>query len=93
MNQLSQLKDLIKENKLDEAKGILTTILDRPLTDEEKGEAIVTLTMLYIEAKNSMDKEFLDVYEKTMKSIKDIDNAQSRLADAKKLEDVRESLK
>ena len=92
MDEITKFKDLVKENRLDEAKAILARIIEKPLTDEERGAVLTNLAMFYIEVSNSMDKEFLDNYEKTMAAIKKIESSQKGLEDKQKLASIRKSL-
>ena len=92
MNPLSNLSTLIKENKLTEAKTILDGILAKPLSDKERGEALVKLAMIYVEVKNSIDREFLKSFKETMDAVKSINIVQQKIKDQRKLEEVRGNL-
>lgn len=76
-----QLNQLLSENKLDEAKEMITQVLDRPLTSEEKGAALVTLAAAYIKASNEANKRYEQALDDVLASLKKIDETQSQAND------------
>lgn len=86
------LASLLSEGKLDQAKEILKGIVAAPLSDVDRGRAIVTLTMLYVEVKNKIDQEFLADLQQTIDTIRKIGVTERKIKDAAALAKVRSEL-
>jgi hypothetical protein len=83
---------LVQQGKLDEARGVLAEALSGKLSDIERGQAIVTLVMLYLQVKNQIQKDFLVDIKKAIETLKAVDAVDRTVTDSIKLEKVRASL-
>lgn len=93
MTNISSISQLLKEGKQDEARAILTEAISAPLSNVERGRALVTLAMVYMGARNTIDKEFLSDIKKTMETIRAVQATERSINDGMKLVKVRQSLK
>ncbi len=80
------------EGKRDEVRAILQEVVNIPLSDIERGEALVTLAMLYVQVKNSIDADFLADLQKTLEALKMINKKEQEVGDVIALEKVRKDL-
>ncbi len=80
------------EGKRDEVRAILQEVVNIPLSDIERGEALVTLAMLYVQVKNSIDADFLADLQKTLEALKMINKKEQEVGDVVALEKVRKDL-
>ena len=92
MNNISSLGSLIQQGKLEEAKAVLASVVNAPLSDADRGQALVTLAMVYMEAKNKINQEFLDEIKKTIQEIKSLNKVESGINDQVDLAKVRANL-
>ncbi|MDB5259767.1 MAG: hypothetical protein JWO73_975 [Candidatus Taylorbacteria bacterium] len=83
----------MKEGKTEEARKLLAAAVSEPLSDEEKGRALVSLAMLYIEVKNKINADLLADMKKTIETLKVIGKVEFAVNDKVKLAEVRETLK
>jgi hypothetical protein len=83
---------LMAEGKRDEVRAILQEVVNTPLSDIERGEALVTLAMLYVQVKNSIDADFLADLQKTLEALKMVNKKEQQVGDAIALEKVRKDL-
>ena len=83
---------LIAEGKMEEAKIALQELVSVDLTDVERGRALVTLALLYIKIKNSINQEFLAEMKKTIAFIRSASASEIKVGDAIALAKVRSAL-
>ena len=89
---LKNIGVLMAEGKRDEVRAILQEVVNIPLSDIERGEALVTLAMLYVQVKNSIDADFLADLQKTLEALKMINKKEQEVGDVIALEKVRKDL-
>ncbi len=89
---LKNIGVLMAEGKRDEVRAILQEVVNIPLSDIERGEALVTLAMLYVQVKNSIDADFLADLQKTLEALKMINKKEQEVGDVVALEKVRKDL-
>ncbi len=80
------------EGKRDEVRAILQEVVNTPLSDIERGEALVTLAMLYVKVKNTTDADFLADLQKALGVLKMVNKQEQEVGDAIALEKVRKDL-
>ena len=83
---------LLSEGKLDQAKEIIKGLVTAQLSDVDRGRAIVTLTMLYVQVKNKIDNEFVEDLQKIINQIRKIGATERKVRDANALAKVRAEL-
>ena len=83
---------LMTEGKRDEVRAILQEVVNTPLSDIERGEALVTLAMLYVKVKNTTDADFLADLQKALGVLKMVNKQEQEVGDAIALEKVRKDL-
>lgn len=86
------LATLLSEGKLEQAREMLKGLMSTPLSDVDRGRAIVTLTMLYVDVKNKIDKEFLADIQSTIDKIRKIGITERKARDAMALAKIRAEL-
>ncbi len=92
-DDIKNLKNLLTEGKLDEARALITSSFSKPLTEEERSEAILDLSLIYMEAMNSVNREEKEVLETALRAIGQINKEEVKARDQIKLDDVKASLK
>lgn len=89
---VAQFGALVKANKLEEAKALLSTFGSLPETAEERAESKLFLADLYIKLTNAMNQAYLDVLNDSIQQLKLL-NAKDKAIDEKaKLAETRASL-
>jgi len=76
---LKQIKSLVKENKLEEAKESLYGYLSQPFTSEEKGEIYTTASLLYMDIMTKLYNVGAYELEKTSNAVRTISDAQKNI--------------
>ncbi len=87
-----KLDQLLTENKFDEAGEYIKSIIQAPLSKEERGEAILFLTTTYMNAMNSINKDYKDMLKDTLVALDEINKAESASMDEIALQKVRSEL-
>ena len=77
----NELKDLLVQEKWDEAKNLLEAYLSAPLTKEEKGAAYVAFVMTYIDVMHRLNRDYEDKLNEALESLQVIDVAEQELTD------------
>jgi methanogenic corrinoid protein MtbC1 len=86
------LTTLFKEGKLDEAKTLINSLVQRELTSREKGELYVNFLSMYMDVVNSLNQEYKLFLQQTLASLKDIKKAEKKVEEDIKIEEVRTGL-
>lgn len=92
MTDISSLGKLIQEGKLDESRALLVEAVNTPLSDVERGQAIVTLVLAYMQTKNTINQALLADIKETLRILKSVSSDENVLKDGVKLAKVREKL-
>lgn len=94
MNIDSQkLEQYLAEKKYDEAKAMITDIVNAELTEEERGEGLVGFLSVYVEIMNRVNTQYKDVLKEILADMQGLNLAESKMTDDIKLKKVREDLK
>ena len=89
---LSQFEELLKAEKFEEAKQLLSTFGSLQTTSEETAEAKLFITQLYIKLTNAVDGAYLGELQDAMQKLKILDAKEKELDEKAKLIQARISL-
>lgn len=87
-----KIEQLLSENKMDEARDYIREIIKAPLSNIDKGEAIVMYTTMYMELMNNINEEYKAVLEEILAGLKAVDVAEAKLKEGIELKKVRAEL-
>jgi hypothetical protein len=87
-----KLDQLLSENKIEEIGEYLKSIIQSPLSQEERGEAILFLTTTYMNAMNSINQDYKDMLKDTLATLEEVNKAESASMDEIALQKVRSEL-
>lgn len=87
-----KIEQLLSENKMDEARDYIREIIKAPLSNIDKGEAIVMYTTMYMELMNNINEEYKTALEEILAGLKAVDVAESKLKEGIELKKVRAEL-
>jgi len=80
-NKEKQLQELLDAQKWDQAKELLDSYLNSPLSLEEKGAAYVAFVSTYLEMVNRIQEQYLNELDKLLESIKVIKRQELEVVD------------
>jgi uncharacterized protein HemY len=86
------IEKLLEEEKFEEAKKVIEEAFRQNLDDEEKGELLSKISLLYMEVTNSINRKYKKALEDALESIKNINSFESKVADEVKIQEVRGEL-
>ena len=89
---IKKLEALLAEKKLAEAGVLIREAVNAPMTESEKGSALVNYASVYMEAMNRINAEYKAALEEAVKGMKKIDASAAKSADKAKLAEVRAGL-
>ena len=89
---LSQFEELLKAEKFEEAKQLLSTFGSLQTTPEESAEAKLFITHLYLKLTNAVDGAYLGELEDAMQKLKILDAKEREIDEKAKLIQARISL-
>jgi len=84
-----KLEDLMRENKLDEAREYIKQSILEPLSDVEKGEAIVLVTSAYMKLMNGINEEYRDSLQDILDELRSVDKMKEEVDQEIELKKVR----
>lgn len=92
-----KLKDLITSGKKTEfqaeLKSAVSKAMAEPLSEEDRGKALVDLAALYMEISNSVDQAYIDSLQDMIHLIKELDANAGKIGDQAKIHEIKKSLK
>lgn len=87
-----KLNDLLTEKKFDEAATLITEAVSSPLSEPEKGVALVEMASAYLGTVNNVMADYRDLLKDVVEGLKKLNIADQDVDDKLKLARVRESL-
>ncbi len=87
-----KIESLLKENKYDEVRTLISEIAAEKMSDTEKGESFVDIASVYMGIINSINLEYRDALAEAIASMKAINSAEASMGDKIKLATVRQGL-
>lgn len=84
-----KLEDLMRENKLDEAREYIRQSILAPLSDVERGEAIVLVTTAYMKLMNGINEEYRDSLQDILDELRSVDKMKEEVDQEIELKKVR----
>jgi hypothetical protein len=88
-----KLEQYLAEQKYDEVKQMINDIVNAELTEEERGEGLVSFLSVYMEIMNSINVSYRDALKEILADMQGLNLAQSKATDKIKLQKIREDLK
>ena len=92
MPTIHDLSQLIADGKKDEIRSVLKQTMSEPLSDADRGQALVMLGMLYIQLKNKNDESLLADLAGAMETLRSLSQAEKGIKDAEDLASIRARL-
>ncbi|OHA21537.1 MAG: hypothetical protein A2849_03890 [Candidatus Taylorbacteria bacterium RIFCSPHIGHO2_01_FULL_51_15] len=89
---VAQFKALLDAGKLEEAKALLSTLGSLPETAEERAEAKLFMTDLYVRLTNAANQAYLDILHDSIAKLKVLAAKDRDIDEAAKLAKARASL-
>lgn len=90
--ELEKLKSLLEEGKMAEAKQVVSNIANAKSSSSDHGDMLLMATDMYMEATNSMQKEYKSALEKAIAGIEKLKKSESAMGDKLRIEEVKASL-
>jgi len=87
-----QVETLLKEKKYDEVCALIKGAAEAPMTDKEKGAALVGIASVYMDVSNSIGAQYRDALDEAIAGMKAINVAETDMGDKIKLASVRQGL-
>lgn len=87
-----KLENLLAENKNDEAREYIKSIIQVPLSKLEKGDAIIQLTTAYIGIINKINLEHKSLLEDTLTELKSLNKEETKATEELDLKKIRAEL-
>lgn len=75
-----------------DAMGYLEDFLKQSLSPAERGEALVAVASLYIEAENSKNRQYLEFLDNAIKFLKSLEKEEKKLEDGIDLDLARHQI-
>lgn len=88
----AQFKSLAESGRDAEAEKYLADFFKQALTPAERGEALVALASLYIEAENSRNRQYLEYLEGAIEMLKSLEKQEKKLEDQIDLDLARQQI-
>jgi len=92
MTNINDLAKLISSGDTEGIRAALKQSVGAPLSDADRGQALVMLGMLYIQLKNQNDRSLLADLTEAMTTLKSITKSENELKDAQNLAGIRAKL-
>jgi len=89
---IQKIEELLAQKNYDEVRKMITAIVDKKFSDEEKGAALVGLASIYLDISNSIQKDYRDALQEAIAGMQKLNSLDSEVSDKIKLNNVRESL-
>lgn len=89
---IAQFEKLLAEGKLEEAKKSLAGLASLPVSKEERGDADVVLTRLYLKLTNALNQNYLETLEDATATLKALRVREKKFEEEAALARTRASL-
>ncbi len=87
-----KLENLLEENDLTGARSLIAEFITQPMSEEEKGEALVNLAFIYLNICNTANEDYKAVLADALTSLKKIDKEEGKANDEIRLEKLNQEL-
>lgn len=86
------LTALLDSGKTAEAKKLIEDFLAQPLSKEQQGELAFNKAMVYIRAKNEINKEYIAKAREILNQINELEKKEASEDTAKQIEDIKKKI-
>jgi hypothetical protein len=87
-----QLSHIIEQGDTSALQKWFKEMLTAPLTPKERGDALISISMMYMKMKNNADSARITLLEETLKNLKIMSGAKKKVSDAVDLAKTRSKL-
>ena len=87
-----QLTQLLDQSKTAEAKKLIEDFLAQPLDEKQKGEIAFNKAMVYIRAKNEINKEYIQKAREILTQLNELDKNQNKSDSDAAIENIRKKI-
>lgn len=87
-----QLTKLLDEGKIAEAKKLIEDFLAQPLDEKQKGEIAFNKAMVYIRAKNEINKEYIQKAREILGQLDELDKQEHGANNDQAIGDIRKKI-
>ena len=91
-DDIAKLEAALKTGNKEEVEKLLNGLLLRELTSEERGAALFSIGMAYVELMNSADQEYLNRLTAVTEALQAVDARKKALDEVVKIAEVRNAL-
>lgn len=88
-----QLDELLKAGKTAEAKKLIEDLIAAPLSEKDQGAVAFNRAMVYIRAKNELNKQYIAKAKEILAELNDLDQLQRDTDKSQKIDDIRSQIK
>ena len=89
---IKKFQQLMAEGDLEQAKSMLEEFLAGQLSAEQRGEALLAMATMRIEAENTLNREYVAILNYALSQLKEQEKEQTVLADRLNLAKARKQL-
>jgi hypothetical protein len=90
---ISQIQNLLEQEKFAEAKLLLEQFFGQELTSEERGSAYLNVAEMYMDIATHFNQQKRDLLKSALDNLSDFDKKGNQLDDMIQIAKVREDLK
>lgn len=87
-----ELTQLLDAGKTAEAKKLIEDFLAQPLDEKQTGELAFNKAMVYIRAKNEINKEYIQKAREILTQLNELDKNQNQSDNTKAIDDIRKKI-
>ncbi len=91
--KLSEIKNLLDQEKFEEAKVLMEAYFIEPLPEEERGQAYLNIVEMYVDMATHFGQQKKELLQTALTTLEEIDKKGRNLEDIINLDKIRKQIK
>lgn len=92
MDTTQKIKQLIAEKKFEEAGALIKEAIQQPMTEKERGDALMGSASMYLKLSNMVSQGYKDALKEAIQNVKALNATETKVKEKISLAEVREIL-